>query len=362
MTQNPDPVIDIMAINAVKSLFHEPPFDPWGLEIASKMVDLIIYNDRVRYPIVRPKSLKVGDEHKATPWLLNSIKQNEAAAINEVAYYIDDYLEYNPNELEPTFDAFRAYSLVNLKRVRQYIVSRRADWIRPQYTVRLPKHYVFPVEPLKERREFKVLQREMNVDADELVYAFDLVLRYTLYGGTSAEGAFYLSHPLREDVDVPTLQRSPSPLPAVPLSLGPSFVKMIKNLRKDEFAALLHEARGLVRELHIDKLKPGTVSTEARRELAAKLALPARMKGFSDAAVGAIAGLTAVGTAIPFFEDQNTTTGLIATGGTIVGGAILAASSLWKVQLPRWASTPWFQWAVNYDLEKEDSTGNITGR
>lgn len=357
MLKAPDPVVDIMAINAVESLFHEPPFDPWGYEIAVKMIDMIIYSDRVLYPIVRPKNLDVGQKHKATPSLLNTIRKGDSSLIDEVPYYIEDYLEYNPDELASTFESFEAYALANRTQVRQYIVARRAAWIRPQYTARLPKHYVFPVERLKEQPRFQQLRLQLNVAADELVYAFDLVLRYTLYGGIAAEGAHYLSHPLREDVDVPTLERRPGTPARIPLPLGPHVVKLVKSLTRDEFAALLHEARGLVRDLHIDKLKPGTVSRDARRELAAQLALPARLKGFSSTAVNAVGGMTAVASNVPLLVAQNQTTGMVAAGGTVLGGAILAASSLWKARLPRWASSPWLRWAINYDIEQEEQNG-----
>jgi len=357
MLKNPDPVIDIMAVNAVESLFHEPPFDPWGREIAVKMIDMIIYSDRVLYPIVRPKKFDVGEEHKATPTLLNTLKKSDSKLIDEVPYYIEDYLEYNSNELVSTFEAFEAYVLANRTLVRQYIVARRAEWIRPQYTARLPKHYVFPIQKVKELQRFQHLQTQLNVDEDELVYVFDLVLRYTLYGGIAAEGAYYLSHPLREDVDVPTLERRAAIPPYIPLPLGPHVVKLVKSLTRDEFAALLHEAHGVVRELHIDKLKPGTVGKDARRELAERLALPARLKGFSSKAVNAIGGMTAITSNAPLLVAQNELTGIVAASGAVLGGAISASSSLWQAQLPRWASVPWLRWAMNYDVEREEQEG-----
>lgn len=43
------PMVDITSINGVESLFRHGVRDPWGLRLAAKFADFIIYSDVVRF-------------------------------------------------------------------------------------------------------------------------------------------------------------------------------------------------------------------------------------------------------------------------------------------------------------------------
>jgi hypothetical protein len=156
--------------------------------------------------------------------------------------------------------------------------------------------YLFPVEDVTRTVEFAELVARLKVPADDLLFAFDVTLRYPLYGELAGANVHYLSHPIREEQNLPTVIRFAASAPRVALPLGPAIAQLAPHLTLDEFSALLHEARGLVRDRGIVGLRPNAVGIDARREVAAHLKLPPRLKAnakFVGALTAAIVGLAA---------------------------------------------------------------------
>lgn len=340
----PAPLIDIMAINAVESLFHKYKRDPWAMAMAAKMADFCIYSDQARYPIVRPDRVAYDEDRQTVPALLNDLIERDPGMFKEERIVTDGYLNISPELLAPAFDHFYAYAFNHPTNIRHYIESHNASWLRPQYTLRLPKHYVFPVEMLQELSSFQQLAAHLRVDEHGLCYLFDLVLRYPLYGGLAGADGYYLSHPLREEQNFPTMEQQTGPPPAIPLRLGPSIAAIAPHLERQEFADLIQQARNLVREKHIVKLKPGSVGIEARREIARSLKLPARLRAPGRVAVMSTftTGILSAVSAYP----------VLTPGAVILGGAVTVATTFWQKPVPGWLAT-WCPWAVTYDLEQE---------
>jgi hypothetical protein len=339
------PLIDITTINSVESLFRVGHKDYQAARLAGNLADFFIYSETARYPNVITGSAATGqvDRFGAVPSLLRALMRRDSAVFSEETWHLPEQISVSPEYLDPAFESFHDYAINNRRRIRDLVLLHREPWIREQYSTRIATGYAYPVQTLRDSERLQALAHSLNVSEDEVCYVFDLVLRYGLYGELAGEGAYFLSHPVREQQNLPTMVREEEPPLRVPIRFGPSIARFAHELSQDEFTALLHEARGVVRDLRIVNLKPGAVDTETLREVAQRLALPARLKG-TGRVLGVAAGAAGGAGAVPAL-------GPVAALG---GMAVSIASAFWTGRLPRAVSRArWLQWALEWDLEQE---------
>jgi len=184
------------------------------------------------------------------------------------------------------------------------------------------------------------------VSPDDLVYAFDIVLRYPLYGELAGSGTYFLAHPMREQQGNPIIAAERGPAPTIPLSLSQAVADMATSMTLDDYTAFLHEARGVIRQRQIHRLQPGAMDLETTREVASQLGLPARLSGVGRtmaiaAGVIGIAGAVASPLGVP---------------AGIAGGLITIVSAAWTGSVGRAAGRKgWLRWALVWDLEQQAS-------
>jgi hypothetical protein len=205
------------------------------------------------------------------------------------------------------------------------------------------KNFIYDVESVAELEIFQRMCRRLNVHPDELLFGFEIALRYLSYGHLAGEGNYYLSHPFRELQNFPGVAKEPVKSVEVPVRIGPHIASMIDDLSLDEYTVLLHEARGLVREMNIIGLKPGIVEEERLREFAFRLGLPARLKQHPKV-IGALSAFVAGIGVVP----------ILGQYAALLGSMIAVASTFWSGGLPRGiARASWLQWALEWDIEKK---------
>jgi hypothetical protein len=271
------PLVDTSSIDGVQTLFHDVPRDPFAKQLAADLADLFIFSEHPRFIFVRPSQFPQDAEDRGLPPLLNELMRRDPRVFEEELCIVDEQLSINPDYLIPSFTAFSHYAHKNRREVQEFIATRNLAWVRRQRTIRLQPGTVYPVETIKPIDAFQELRAFLNIEEDDLCYVFDVVLRYPLYGGLVDEGEYYMAHPLRAQQNLPTMERHYGELPTVPVRLGPSIVSITDDLTQDEYTSILHEARGLVRELGIVNLRPQAGERERLHELAASLRLPPRL-------------------------------------------------------------------------------------
>lgn len=346
------PLIDITTINSVESLFRDGHKDYQASRLAGNLADFFIYSETARYPNVITGSATAAqkDRFGAVPALLRDLMRRDSAVFSEETWHLPEQISVSPEYLAPAFSSFSDYTINNRRRIRDLILLHREPWIREQYSARIATGYAYPVQTLQESERLHALAESLDVSKEEICYVFDLVLRYGLYGELAGEGTYFLSHPVREQQSFPTMVREDQPPLRVPIRFGPSIARFAHQLSQDEFTALLHEARGIARDMRLVNLKPGAVDAETLREVAQRLALPARIRGTGrvlGVAAGAVGGLSAVPALGP----------VAALGGM----AVSIASAFWTGRLPRAVSRArWLQWALEWDIEQESSDNRDT--
>ena len=338
-----DPIVDFSTFSSVDSLFQPGPIDPWVKETASNLADFFIYSDKARFILPYGSKKLDRDDLPEVPTLLSELARRDSDVFGYEAYSTIERRHLSNDYLLPSFQSFYSWALNNPVKFRQRCELYRQKWIQNGHLSRVATNYVFNIERLKDFEEFCYMKKRLNLEDDDIFFAFDVVLRYSLYGQLAGENVHYLSHPIRERINLPTMEFSHSLPPKVPIRFGPYIYDATKKLGRDEYTAVLHQLRGIVRDRKIISVQPGEVEPDILREIAASVGLQARLRRGSKVAA-IIVGILGAAGAAP----------VIGPAATIAGGAISIGAVIWGRRVPqkvtRWK---WLRWALEWDLEQE---------
>lgn len=338
----PAPVVDITSLYAVESLFRNGTRDPWGRELAGRLADLFIFSDTGRFTMpLRPDAVTLADP--SLPLLLAQLQARDSDVFEPLLYVVDERPQLRSEYLMPAFGSFATWALNKKSRFKQWLTFHNEVRSTPRDITSIRPNSLFDISELTYAEEFKRLQATINVPAQDLIYAFDIVLRYPLYGMLAGDDSYFLAHPIREEQNEPIIAVAPGKPPSIPLPFSQAVSTMVSSMTLEEYSIFLHEARGLVRDRKIHKMKVGTIGQEERREIAIALGMPARLKK-SGRALGFTSGLVAGAGAFP----------ALGVPAAIAGGLISIISASWTGSVGRIPGrTKWLRWALEWDLERE---------
>lgn len=350
------PQVDLTAVNAVQSLFDRDTRDPWARQVAAEFVDFVLWNDRLRYPVLLMADDRARSEGVVTPALLADLNRRESGLASPDVRLLDERPVLDEHLLVPAWRAFDAFVTNNRQQVRGFLDLHSGESIKDQIRSRLgdDSPYIFDVHVLAARGETERFERKVRLSEAETFYLFDLVLKYLLYA-EQARGQYYLSHPVRERLNYRCLDSALSVTDAeprtVPFRLGPHLVAAAVSRDQDWFTSRLHEARAFVRERNMTDLSvPGAVSRDELRQLAERLGLPPSVRHFQ--AVDRVAAISSAAAGVA---------GSLATASpvpAIVGAALSVVTKVWSGGMPAAASRArWLQWMLEWPIEQEAEAG-----
>ena len=337
------PLVDITSLNGIESLFHASKIkDPWGAKSAGNFADFFIYSDSSRFTMpIRQKNIDIVDV--PIPNILSILKSRDSDVLNPVAYYTEEKRMLRQKYLEDSFNRFADWARNCKGPFKQWLLLHRESWIKEGHLARVRPRFVFDVEQLKEKPLLKEISLKIDVDIEDILYGFDVILRYPLYGRLAGKNTYFLAHPIRELQSFPTMTVRKASPPNVALSLSKVVENFAPNQTLDEYTSFLHEARGIIRERGIHHLKPRSLDRDTIRELAVLLKLPARLNA-SGKILGIAAGVIGAIGAVP----------VLGPSAALIGGCISVASALWTGSIGRiptkWS---WLRWALKWDIESQ---------
>ena len=340
-----NPLVDISTINAIESLYRHGIHDPWAKQLAGEFADLFVYSSTIRYSITIP-SANSDDRFLERPSLLLDLIKRDSELLTPAKYSTADPVRLKDEYLIECFNGFDAWARSNKNTLRKWLSLHNEDWIQKQYITRV-KHkeheWSFSLETLLREPELGNLSKELGVTEHDICYAFDLVLRYPLYGELAGTNEHYLNHPIRDAFLLPTMKREEGEPPSLAVSFKDTLRQFSDKLSQDDYSVLLHELRGAVHDYGLHLVGPGEFDKEVVREIAAKVALPPKLRATGKlAAVGA--GIIGSLSAVPFFGPS----------AAIVGGVLSVSTALWSGRLPRIAARMrWLKWALEWDIEEQ---------
>jgi hypothetical protein len=337
------PVVDITTINAIQSIFQGKVRDPWARTMAGKFADLFIYGDIIRFPLPVPDEIPGSIDPNSEPSLLGELARRDSTIFDPIKYSSAELLTLKEEYISDTFDRFLSWANCNIRTLGTWIKLHNEPWIRPIQGPRAQHGHIFNLDPLANRTEQHELAAKLGCNPNDLFYAFDVGLRFSMYGRMTGENQHYLNHPIRDVFQPPTMQEQLGKLVEVPVSFREDISRMVGHFTQEEYSVFLHELRGHTRRLNLHKISPGECDKEVLREIASKVSIPPRLKG-TVKVTGIIGSLVGGLGAIP-----------VLGPGSAIGGALISVSSLiWNGRLPRYvANWKWFRWAVEWDIEKQ---------
>lgn len=333
MTTIDKPILDITTLNAVESLFRGGTSDPWAKQTAGELVDFIVYAERPRY------ILPCADDGTSppVPGLLASIQAAEPGLFQPEMYLTADPRQLAPQYLSPSFQRFTSWTKANKNTLRRWATLHREAWIRGGHLARVKHAYVFEPAALRQAG-LEELAKEVGVGSDDLCYAFDVMLRYPLYGELAGRGERYLNHPIRDAFRLPTMEELDVARAPIPLSFKISAADWAPRLKLEEFTRIAFEIRDSVRQAGIHNLRPGEFDVQAVRDLAGKMGIPPTLKStgkWAAVAGGVVAGLGAIPALGPV--------------AAVAGAMIAVGGALWSGRLPSAAGrVQWLRWSMEW--------------
>ena len=260
-------------------------------------------------------------------------------------YEISEQRTLSPDYLDSTFASFGDWAQNNPSFLRRWLELHTREQIRQGHFALARPRYVFDVGRFRTDPVLKRVASAVGVSGENLLYAFDVFLRYPLYGELAGPGSYFLAHPIRESPKFPTMDVIPGSAPSIALALSHAVACMAQSMTPDGHTAFLHEARGIIREQKIHTLKPRSLSTDRIREIASLLGLPARLNKVGRT-FGIAGGLITIGGALPF----------LAPAVSVADGVVSVASALWTGEVGTSVSRmSWLRWALKWDVESQAS-------
>jgi hypothetical protein len=335
---------DTTTLTAVESLFHDGNRDPWARELAGKLADWYAYSETPSFVMPETAIRPGGLDATPVPKIVRDLRRLDSATMHAQFCPTGTELRLIEELQNDTLDTFLAWCQANPTRLKAWVQLHNQPWVTGGHLLRLPHRYLYNVDQVLSQPRFRSCANELQLPPSELGYALDVVLRYAVYGEAVGEHGIYLSHPIREQIQLPTMIVEPHKVPQIALSFAASVSELAPSLNMDQYTSLLHEIRRIVVDGPLFSIKPGTMENEKIRQIAADLNLPAKLRGWSKAA-GVAAGMLSGLALFP----------ALATTATVVGVAISVGSIFCDGSLPRGlAKIKWARWAMQWDLENEE--------
>jgi hypothetical protein len=330
----------------VESLFSKGARDPWGPRLAGRLADFIVYSESARFTMPIWAKTEWSFENDPTlPTILAQLRSRDNKLFVPLMYEISEQRTLSPDYLDSAFASFGDWAQNSTSDLRRWLELHTQDRIRHGHFALARPRYVFDVDRLRTDPALKKVASAVEVSGDDILYAFDVFLRYPLYGELAGPGSYFLAHPIRELPKIPTMDVNPGPVPSIALSLSDAVAGMAQSMTLDGYTGFLHEARGIIRDRKIHTLKPRSLDTDTIREIASLLGLPARLNAVGRT-LGVVGGLITIGGALP----------CLTPSAAVVGGVVSVASALWTGKVGSSVSRmSWLRWALKWDVESQAS-------
>lgn len=301
------------------------------------MGDMFVYADSITYMQPVGKDDVPGERPGAPHPVIGALAARDTGVFRAKTYSTDPPLRPEDSFDNETFERFSAWTRSNVTGIRGWLNVQRQPWIRTMK--RSMGRHVFDLEPLESDRRFVQLAQELKETPRALVHLFDVNIRIPYYVRSLGDGAVFAHHPVRSSFCLPAMQAENAQIRRPALSFKRIISKLAPQLSYDEFAILLHELRGEVRDRKLGLLGPGEIEKEQIRDICKAVRFPPRVKS------EVLQWLQVIGAI------------------TVVGIIVSVLTNVWSGELPRAAASPRFKWLhpyLEWDLEKQATSPTTT--
>ena len=372
------PLFDGNTIVAIESVFTKKVKDPFWKPLIRDFTNLFVYSETARFPMPLKDSTYSEKDHHILPVLLQKLIEKDRAFFHPVTYPTNDLETLNEDYLLGCFNDFKSYlnKRLNIEKLYNWLLAHNDEYIVGLIKKQVKTGYsTYDVDALKSHVDLASLIDGLNnqisnkyrlpnkygsndnynfadkngLTENGLLYAFDNVIRYTKYGEFAGDNEFYLSHPLRSEVNMKTIAKLTSTEKQLdPIySFGDKVVEMVKDMSLDDYIAMLLLIKEEVWKNDLHKISnkkevENEVFQNIIKEIASKAGFPAHLKPVIKKILN-ISGVT-ISTAGLFIPSINP---IITIGGALV----VVVNNVWERKLTKIASGhKWLKWSVTYDV------------
>jgi hypothetical protein len=148
------PLVDITTVNAVESLYHEGPRDPFARVLAGQLADMYVYADIIRYP------LPVRDDRASElPTLLEACIGHDSSLFSPDAFSTAERVVLENKYLLAVFKQFVTWARANHPTLATILQLHSQPWLRKGHISRVQRTVVFDIEQLRDREELPALEK-----------------------------------------------------------------------------------------------------------------------------------------------------------------------------------------------------------
>ncbi|MCX6359242.1 MAG: hypothetical protein NT029_05535 [Armatimonadetes bacterium] len=235
---------DTRTMQVVESLY-EGPRVVGADSTAVAFADLFIGCDQMYVPVLSTDG--PGPQAAYRTALLRRLASRDSAVFAPLPYTLADGRTRYPVDLRDEFSVFAARAECDLALLQSVVRQHRfIDGIDPPFA-QIEKHYVFNVHSTERHPRFEETMHRLQVSRDLLILLVEMSMRHM---GELAGDVHYISDPFRRNMRYFGRERRDRPLGGPRISFG-RYILDMHGLTPDGFAAKLHEARHLARELNL---------------------------------------------------------------------------------------------------------------
>ena len=353
------PLFDQNSIVAIETAFRNGSKDPFWEKLLIDFTNLYVYSDAGRFPMPLKDQSYSESDIEVLPELLQKLILRDKDFFLPIKYYTTEPETLKKDYLENCFCDFSDYlkSKINIIKLKEWLQTHKHESVTYLQNSQIASQYTFDVESLKDKKCFQSFLKELNYDIQnkckftdyEICYAFDHVLRYSKYGKMVGNDEYYLSHPLRSEINIKTINNEIlAKNKAVPIySFGTQIAKLSRNMSLDEYSAILILLKEEIWKngIHLIKNKneiKNQVFYNILQNIASKVGFPAHLKPNVKKIINISSGIaTGAGAFIPG----------IGTYITIGGALVTIVNNVWDEKIAKATSKiQWLKWAFDYEI------------
>ena len=337
-------LVDITSFNAIGSIFKGNTIDPAAYILAGKLADVFAYNENIFYVVPQMKE----EIPRQEPDILMSLKQRDKNNILSRKLDLPDQINLPMPYLSKTFKDFEIWVNNNIDTAMKWLRLHNERWIKE----RRPKPYEGLFHNLSQimvdkKEELEFLEFKFKISIENLIYLYDVILRYPLYGNLTDQDEFYLNHPIRDVMTKSGIVISNESHKQIPVSFSKyiQFLlekKAVKNM--DEYTSMLHILRHQIRDRELHLVNSNSVDKSIIEDIFVSSGLKPRLKidktsKILPAMIAGASGIT--GDPAMLFI------------GTSVGVGLSVAGIMWSGIVPKsLAKIKWLRWALDWGYPK----------
>ena len=163
-------------------MFRSGKRDPWAIYLIGAIADAFIYSDRIRYPLPLRTLPYSGSRESLIPKIVNTLASRDSELLSAIEYSTAVQHQINDDVAIEGLERFAEWIIPNAHTLKRWCAFHQESWIVELARSELARKYVYSIDALGTNIHVEKLVKTLGLPASAILYAFDSLLRFPLYG------------------------------------------------------------------------------------------------------------------------------------------------------------------------------------